>query len=197
MLVTFPSFDPPTKALHRLASASLAPATFRAACEQFAQYNPASSGDNLWHFTLGAPEPNLLVGVDVEPTGRKKPNGWPEFRHLKVNCAILSICWWETFTEVDHASAATFAAEEATFHAIYADTLKKTVADIGYPLLQGVDTNCYFHHWAIWRGETALLILQESSYDVQFGLDINFWIRPWSSGNPQPTSPLIDWVARE
>ncbi len=37
-------------------------------------------------------------------------------------------------------------------------------------------------------------ILQQSCYDPQFGLDVNFWIQPWSGQVPEPTSPFIDWL---
>jgi hypothetical protein len=196
VLKTLPNFDPPTKALYQLASTPLDPATFRIACEQFAQYKP-DSDDDLWCFSLGASGANLLVGVDVEWVGRVKPDGRWEFRYLRVNRAILSVCWWEHVVRKDQASEERFAREEAQFHKVYDDALTRAVGDIGSPLLQGADTNCYFHRWAIWRGETALLVLQESSYDAQFWLDINFWIRPWSGGDLRPTSPFFDWLEGE
>jgi hypothetical protein len=51
-----------------------------------------------------------------------------------------------------------------------------------------------------WRGATGLLIVQQSAYDLQFGLDINYWVHPWAGPDrtrnpPLPLSiPFIDWL---
>jgi hypothetical protein len=44
----------------------------------------------------------LIVALNTQLTGRKKPDGWPEYRMVAVSCAILSICWWGTFLKSKH-----------------------------------------------------------------------------------------------
>ena len=39
----------------------------------------------------------------------------------------------------------------------------------------------------------GLLALQQSAYDPQFGLDINYWLHPWEGDTPHPGS-FIDWL---
>ena len=65
---------------------------------------------------------------------------------------------------------------------------------IGPTALAGRDRDAHAHRWAIWRGRTGLLVLQQSSYDPQFGIDINYWLHPWKDGDPRPDSPFIDWL---
>ncbi len=65
---------------------------------------------------------------------------------------------------------------------------------LGAPKLVGQDRDADAHRWAIWRGGTGLLILQQSAYDPQFGLDVNYWLHPWRGDDPHPGSPFIDWL---
>src|SRR5262245_18462149 len=138
------------------------------ACEKFARLKPPSSFEDLWYFAVGSSGGTLIVGVDVEATGRKRRNGWPIFRSLKVNCAILSTCWWETYEPSHHKNAASYAADRAHFDRLFLEALEKTAKVIGGPLREGVKRGKWRHRWAIWRGETALLVLQQSAYDLQF-----------------------------
>jgi hypothetical protein len=62
--------------------------------------------------------------------------------------------------------------------------------------LHGADDDEHGHRWALWRGRTGLFVVQQSAYDPQFGLDINYWVCPWSGPDPRPSSPFIDWLMR-
>jgi hypothetical protein len=193
VLDTFSDFEPPTFSLFALANTPFQPQAFRKACEQFASFDSSSSDDEIWRFALRS-GPTLIVSLETEHTGRKKPNGWPEYRHLAISCAILSICWWETFLKSQHDSLASWEAERAQFDQFYTGALASARAILGQPRLQGADVDEQGHRYAIWRGETGLLILQQSAYDPQFGLDVNYWVQPWRGVDPQPTSPFIDWL---
>lgn len=194
MIHTFPSFDPPIARLFELANTSFAPRTFRRACERFAIFDTGSSHDDLWYFSVSG-GPSLIVAVETELIGRKT-NGLPKYRQLAVSCAILSVCWWETFLKSEHESLESWTAERAEFDRFYTESLADTIESLGPPLMQGKDTDEDRHRHAIWRGETGLLILQQSTYDPQFGLDVNYWVRSWSGSDPRPTSPFIDWLCR-
>jgi hypothetical protein len=78
-----PGFQPPARQLFGLANGPFDPDAFRAKCEQFASFNPSSSFDEQWRFSL-AGGATLIVALNTELTGRKKPNGWPEYRLLSV-----------------------------------------------------------------------------------------------------------------
>lgn len=193
MIDTFPSFHPPIARLFELANTSFDPQTFRHTCEKFATLDTHSSDDDLWYFSVSG-GPVLIVALETELSGRKKPNGRREYRQFAVSCALLSICWWETFLKSEHESEESWQTERAEFDRFYAESLTASIAILGPPLMQGMDADEDRHQHAIWRGETGLLILQQSSYDPQFGLDVNYWIKPWSGPDPTPTSPFIDWL---
>jgi hypothetical protein len=188
-----PGFQPPITQLFRLANGSFEPHAFRATCEQFAVFEEGSSDDDIWRFSLGSGA-TLIVVVSAEQTSRKKPNGYPEFRLLSVSCAILSICWWETFLKSDHANLESWQKERDEFDRCYSDSLASAIEVLGRPYIEGSDTDENRHSYALWRGKTGLLILQQSAYDPQFGYDVNYWVQPWSGPDPRPTSPFIDWL---
>jgi hypothetical protein len=189
----FRGFQPPITALFGLANSSFSPTAFRKECEQFAAFDKDSSSDDLWRFSL-ASGATLMVALNVEATGGKKVNGWPEYRALDVCCAILSICWWETFLQSEHVSLRTWQKEREEFDACFSEAFSRTVQALGLPRIQGTDTDENRHRYAIWRGETGIFVLQQSAYDPQFGLDVNYWVQPWSGSDPGPTSPFIDWL---
>jgi hypothetical protein len=190
---TFPGFDVPVAHLYELANGSFDPQAFRPACEGFASFDASSSDDDLWYFSVNG-GPGLIVGLETAPTGNKKSNGCPEYRQIAVSCAILSIGWWPTFLKLRHESLDSWEAERAEFDRLYAEALTQVIAVLGPPRTQGTDPNDYRHQHAIWRGKSGLMVLQQSAYDPQFGLDVNYWVRPWSGPDPQPTSPFIDWL---
>jgi hypothetical protein len=192
VLEKFPGFEPPVARLFGLANTPFEPQPFRRACEEFASFDARSSDDDLWFFAVNG-GPRLIVGLETQVIGRR-PNGRPELRQLAVSCAILSVCWWETFMQSQHESWESWAAEHAEFDRLFSDRLADAVALLGPPRVQGSDEGEYPHRYAVWRGETGLLVLQQSTYDLQFGLDVNYWVQPWSGPDPRPTSPFIDWL---
>jgi hypothetical protein len=186
--------EPLIRPLCRLASVSFEPSAFRAACESFASFDNTSSDSDLWYFRA-ARRLVLIVSVEAEPTGKRKSLGEMVYQLIGVRFAVLSFCWWETFLQSQHPSAESFQAERARFDQAYAEALVRTVGALGEPLLQGADPDEDGHRWAIWRGQTGLFVLQQSAYDPQFGLDINYWICPWYGPDPRPSSPFIDWLS--
>jgi hypothetical protein len=194
-LEKFPGFQPPITQLFRLANGTFEPHAFRHECEKFATFEAGSSDDNVWRFSLQG-GPTLMVVLNTELTGRKKPNGWPEHRLLSVSCAILSLCWWDTFEKSEHANLHSWQKEREEFDQCYSELLTSTIEVLGLPRIQGSDVDEKRHRYAIWRGATGLLILQQSAYDPQFGLDVNYWVQPWSGPDPRPTSPFINWLCK-
>jgi hypothetical protein len=195
LIATLPGFEPPVAELFALASTPFTANSFRTACERFSRFDPGSSDEDLWYFAL-AERPRLIVGLEVTPV-RHTNDDRPIDRGTAVTFAVLSICWWESFLPSQHASAAAFGAERGEFDRVYDEARAAAVEAIGPPELTGTDTGRDGHQYAIWRGNTGLLILQQSAYDPQFGLDVNYWLHPWAGPDPKPTSPFIDWLLLE
>lgn len=192
MLERFTGFDPPIARLFDLANTPFEPQPFRRACESFASFDADSSDDDLWYFAVSGGA-RLIVALETEVAGRRR-NGWLKLRAVAVSCAVLSVCWWETFLKSQHKSRESWQAERAEFDKFYSKTLADTVEFLGPPRVEGTDEDEDRHRYAIWRGETGLLVLQQSNYDPQFGLDVNYWVQPWSGPDPRPTSPFITWL---
>jgi hypothetical protein len=183
MFHDYPEFVAPVVRLFGLANTPFEASSFKAACEAIAPFDARVSDNNLWSFPFDpCGEPRLLVAVGADLT--------------QVDCAILSICWWETSLRTLHESDASFAAERLEFDSRFDEAAAATATLLGQPLLTGSDPGDGYRH-AVWRGRTGLLIVQQSNYDCQFGDDINYWISRWSGPDPQPTSPFIDWLMRQ
>jgi hypothetical protein len=215
MIVVCPNLDLPVLHLFQLANTSIDPQSFRGSCRAFAQFDEAESDEDLWHFRLPngefrpAPaicppgeqptyfvdgsEAKLVVSVRSEVVERR-PGGRPVLRLVAVQAALLSICWWETFLKSEHENIEAWDAERKEFDRVYGDALAKSVSVLGPPRIGGRDDDEDGHRYSIWLGRTGLLILQQSCYDPQFGLDVNYWVQPWSGPDPQPRSPFIDWL---
>jgi hypothetical protein len=78
----------------------------------------------------------------------------------------------------------------------YATALSQIREVIGDPAAQG-EYRYHFrsdrpYHYAIWPGEAGVLILRQDEIDIQFGMDVNLWVQPWSPEEPLPVPP-IDW----
>jgi hypothetical protein len=167
----------PVEALFGLASTTFDVVPFRAACLQFSEFDASSSDADLWHFSVGGL--SLMVGLENAEA---------------VEYAILSIYWWETFLAVQHSERMLWEAERSEFDRLYTQEQERAIAILGAPTLAGQDNDVDAHQWTIWRGQTGLLVLQQSAYDPQFGLDLNYWLAPWRGGDPRPSSPFIDWL---
>jgi hypothetical protein len=172
-----PDYEAPVEALFRLASTPFEAVPFRAACERFSTFDASSSDTDLWYFSVGGPR--LIVGLGDAGA---------------VGFAVLSICWWETFLPVQHTDRAAWQAERSEFDRLYFQERGRATAALGAPTLVGQDKDADAHQWAVWRGQTGLLVLQQSAYDPQFGLDVNYWLSRWRGGDPRPGSPFIDWL---
>jgi hypothetical protein len=135
------------------------------------------------------------VLLKTERVRRKKSSGQPEFRPIAVAHAVLEFYWWEQYLEEEHESRASWQAERAEFDRIYAEALAATVEVLGPPRVHGTDPDEKRLRHAVWRGKTALLILQQSDIDPASGLNVSYRVQPWSGADPRPTGPFGDWIA--
>jgi hypothetical protein len=178
-----PKFEPPVKQLRELADAEFTPSEFKIACERFSRLDKENTDDDLLQF-------DLQDGADAQLVASLFLNPAP----AAIICAILAFCWWETFTKDAHKSYKAFRDEQEEFDRIFDDELERATKIIGAPVRQGADKKAPAHKHAIWQGKNALLILQQSANDVQFGYDVNYWIQPYKSEELAPSSPLINWL---
>src|SRR5258708_2828178 len=103
MIDVLPEFGRWVQPIHELANTPFEPSAFRVACEAIAPIKKESSDERIWHFGV-APDFTLLVAVETEATGEQRSPGWTVYRPVRVLCALLSVCWWETFLRIEHAT---------------------------------------------------------------------------------------------
>jgi hypothetical protein len=79
-------------------------------------------------------------------------------------------------------------------------TASGTLADeLGYPALEGTHEVGWAgspprYRYAIWRGKSGLLVLQQGEYDLNCGeFDVSVFIHPWDEGSPTPQTPPAVW----
>ena len=86
-------------------------------------------------------------------------------------------------------------AERTEFDRIYAAELAATVEVLGLPRVHGTDQDENRSRHAVWRGTTALLILQQSDIDLARALNVSYRVQPWLGRDPRPTGPFGHWIA--
>ena len=179
MFHTSGDFVVPVANLFDLANTDFDPDAFKARCSAFAKFKKSQSFADLWYFSFGKHTPVMMVTVDVySPVP------------AKVRFCVLSVCWWETWTRQQHPSEESYRDERKTFDRLYDQQLAHATSILGDPQSIGIAKNEQHFKRAIWRGTTGLLTLQQSAYDRQFGLDINYWVEPWSSETPDASKHL-------
>ena len=166
--------------MRRLADESFGAATFRELCARIGE--PEYVDRWLWRFSR--PDGTVLIVGAGEDGG------------MTVGAAVLSTCWWDTVHRHDAGDDDSYAAEQRAYDDAYDDALRAAEAVAGQPDFSGRDQGTYPHRWALWRGRTGLFVVQQSAYDLQFGVDVNYWVRPWTARRIEPTEPFIDWLSK-
>ena len=111
-----------------------------------------------------------------------------------IDCMILPFCWWPDYDVEFATSRLRHAIEKRKFGAAFTKAADLTRKTIGPPFHTGRDADEDRHQYAVWKGNHAWLILQQAAYDVQYGLEINFWLEPMRNESFTPTTQLIDWL---
>jgi len=180
------TFSPPIEQLYQLTNSSFEPLNFKEECEIFSKYDINISDENYWHFRVYN-KIALLVGINTEIS--KGISVIP-----KVSYAVMPFIWWESFMRSDHISENAYELEKNQYNQKYFDALKMAISKIGDPYLKGEDKDDIGFKYSIWRGENGILLLQQSSFDMQFGYDINYWIQPYTGRVIQPETPILEWL---
>jgi hypothetical protein len=181
-LLTSSDFGSYAISLRRLADCSFEANTFRDACSRLGTVD-ADSDESLTCYRI--PAGGVLSVAIGDEAG------------FHIGAALVSVAVWPDCDPYDHADADSFAAARRRFDALYDDVLTASQAAIGAPLLCGRDQDAAGCRWAVWRGATGILAIQQSGYDVgHLGLDINYWIAPFAGDEIRPSAPFVDWLMK-
>jgi hypothetical protein len=111
-----------------------------------------------------------------------------------ILCAALSFCYWEEYDSAFHQDASEYRRQRTEYDDAYASSLSLAAGVLGKPKSEWRDQDANGHMAATWQGKTGVLLLQQAAFDLQYGMEINFWLEPVSLCQFLPTTPLIDWL---
>jgi len=112
----------------------------------------------------------------------------------RVVGAALPFCYWEGYDPQFRSDIPEFERERTAFNTEFLSTAQLTERLLAAPFAHWHDSDHDAHRAKVWAGKNGLLILQEASFDLQFGMELNFWLVSLSPAKFSPTSPLIDWL---
>ena len=184
-MTTASSDEPPVtptlvRQLQVLADTPFRVPLFRARWETFGWVHYPAADDGLGFLVRVAYEQVLTV----DPLGDD------------VLCAYLSFYFWEDFELSRHHTHAEYSRQRAAYDEAFRAAAGVARATLSDPVATWTDADANAHKAMVWQGAHGLLILQQAAFDVQFGLEVNFWLTPRLIGPFRPTTPLIDWLCR-
>ncbi|HAI74707.1 MAG TPA: hypothetical protein DCM08_00530 [Microscillaceae bacterium] len=120
----------------------------------------------------------------------------------QLESLCLPLVYWENFERRDHANGQSYQKAREDFDKDYYALLATCTQQLGLPILEDMMQNYddevlkeegwdkLIFHYAFWQGQHHLYILQQCERDVQFGVEINFTVMPWSVSEPLPVMPI-------
>jgi len=144
-----------------------------------------------WHYQPQSSDPfGFSVRVSVDQVLAVDPCG------DDVICAFLPFLYWEDYDLAQHQDRGEWQRQRRAYDAAYETTTDLANSVLTPSKLHWQDDDVEGHKAAAWPGAHGLLILQQAAFDVQFGMEINFWLTRCSEDAFHPTTPLIDWLTR-
>lgn len=114
----------------------------------------------------------------------------------KVLCATLPFYYWEDCDPEFHEELEEYLHQRQAF-----DDEFETAANLARRLLPTpvqfwTDADVDAHKAIVWKGDHGLLILQQACFDLQFGIELDFWLVACSVKEFHPATPLIHWLCK-
>jgi hypothetical protein len=110
--------------------------------------------------------------------------------------ADLPFYYWEAYEPEWHDNPTEYRRERRAYDAEFESASKLALNLLPRPFLRWTNDDEDAHRALVWQGEHGLLLLQQASFDPQFGIEIDFWLEKCSASRFHPTTPLIDWLCK-
>ena len=167
---------------------------FRDRWRDFGWTEPPLSDDDSFGFYVRVSDKSLIGddGVDREPEPELAM--WIDSAGQRIVSAVLSFAWWEDHLPDDHQTTAAFARARGEFDSAFDAAATVACAVLSEPDAEWVDVDEDHHRALVWGGSHGLLLLAQANHDIQWGLELLFWLLPEKLENFHPTTPLIDWL---
>lgn len=163
--------------LHELANTPFELRAFRNRWEAFGwAHLPAS--DDKFGFSVRVPD---ALWITVDPHGNQ------------VVSATLPFYYWEDF-DPGFCKAIDYQRGREAYQAEFEAAKELVQRVLSPPAMRWLDAGQDAHEALVWSGEHGLLILQQANFDLQYGMELNFWLECCTTEEFKPETPLIDWL---
>jgi hypothetical protein len=173
-----PVTDTLVRQLFELASTPFLLRAFRDRCEKFGWSYRPEDGDEFG-FRLRVSDG---LSMSIEPLGDQ------------VISATLPFYYWEDYEPQFHQSPKEYERQREAYQAKFQATTELAQQILPPPVLRWRDADKDAHLAIGWAGEHGLLLLQQAAFDLQFGMELNFWLMGGTIEEFKPETPLIDWL---
>lgn len=112
----------------------------------------------------------------------------------RVIGAALPFYYWEDYDPQFRSDFLEYERGRDAYKSEFDLAAELTTRLLSVPFADWQDSDRDAHRAKVWVGSHGLLILQEAGFDLQFGMELNFWLTPLSPSEFRPTPPLIDWL---
>jgi hypothetical protein len=114
----------------------------------------------------------------------------------EVICADFPFYYWEDYDPQFHKDLEEYNRRRQAYEDEFETALNLARGVLATPLQFWTDADKDAHKAVVWEGDHGLLILQQAAFDLQFGIQLDFWLMGCSRQDFHPTTPLIDWLCK-
>jgi hypothetical protein len=110
--------------------------------------------------------------------------------------ATLAFYCWEDYSPQFHDDLQEYKRQRHAYDVEFEAAASRARRVLPAPVQSWADADKDAHKAVVWEGTDGLLILQQASFDSQFGIEIDFWLEGCSMVDFRPSTPLIDWLCK-
>lgn len=110
--------------------------------------------------------------------------------------ASLPFCYWEEYNPEFHDDLQEYGSQREAYNRVFEKAAGLARRLLPPPVQFWTDADERAHRAVVWEGNHGLLILQQASFDPQFGIEVDFWLAACSRQQFCATTPLIDWLCQ-
>lgn len=112
----------------------------------------------------------------------------------RVVSARLPFYYWERYDPEFCDSKTEFERGREAYRAEFEAVQELAQRILSPPVIRWRDADQDAHEAMAWAGQHGVLILQQAGLDLQYGMELNFWLEPCTVEEFTPETPLIDWL---
>jgi hypothetical protein len=113
----------------------------------------------------------------------------------QIGWATLPFYYWENYELELGDTTIDYERGRESYRAEFEAAEELTQRILSPPALRWRDADQEAHEAMVWAGQHGLMILQQAGFDLQYGMELNFWLERCTMEDFTPETPLIDWLS--